>query len=204
MRIPREPVLEISSRGKSQTREPIAWPRNSFQLVENLAGLWGELDQEPFLALLHMHFRCGVYKAEASRFIHNFRNPAQVERPKAERVRFHRDNLSRRNQDLRVRNSHPAQIEHGPLLKGQSCRGKHLVAVSYFCLLEVMCEAKRKAGRRGQSMTQCEQWRRGRGQPCSGRNLLLDHGRRWSVEGEHTLSMPPAVPGPCRRREGQR
>ena len=92
MTVPRAPgefVLEGAGHWKSKARKRAAWERNSFQFVIDLAGFLIELNQEPLLALLDMHFGRGVEETETAFGISDVYDPAEIERPESERVRFY-------------------------------------------------------------------------------------------------------------------
>jgi hypothetical protein len=123
-------VLEGAGYWKSKARKRAAWERNSFQLVIDLSGFLIELNQEPLLALLDMHFGRGVEETETAFGISDVYDPAEIERPESERVRFYGYDLPRHDQSSGIGNAHPAKVEHGPLFKGPPGCGEAFSSVS--------------------------------------------------------------------------
>ncbi len=117
MRVPGEPVLKSACYGVTESSEAVPGARHSFERIFHLAGIRTDFEQEALFALLHMKLSCRVEKPKAIRRIDDFKDPAEVKRPKPESVSFHRYDLACDNPSCWICNKHPSEIKHFPTLE---------------------------------------------------------------------------------------
>ena len=110
-----ELVLEVTAQGQAQAREEMAWARDSFEYVVDIAGGGVEFEEKALRALFYMHGRCGVEEAKAGCGVDGFHDAAHVQGPESQGVGFHGDDLAWLDPRGGIGDAGPSVVEHGPL-----------------------------------------------------------------------------------------
>jgi len=121
-------VLKGACHRKTQPSEKIARTRDSFNLVPDITRCGVEFKQESLFALLDVHWGRRVDEAKELAGIHNIGYAAQIQRPKPKGLYLDGNDLSRHDQGLWIRDTHPSKVEVGPTFECPFCRRKGIVS----------------------------------------------------------------------------